>query len=264
MQIDRRITNGLAWAGALLVVGIPVADLLSAQLLSGRETAAQVAVIEPVAPVPAPASQRPAEQVAETAPVKPVAAPAAPAPAQVAEAKPTPNPIDPLNAYMQSGRKLPSYISDAPAETTPAATPAPAPATATTEPSRPPITAPAAPIATDPVEVASLPSDKIAPVPMPLSMRPKPVAVRAPSPSEQVVIPPSVSRSAPPVAVTARDLEDWETGPLSEFLARRQQQAEAPRDYRPGGFYLDEAPAPEVYDRYVGPVDAPIFWPFTN
>lgn len=254
MQIDRRITNGLAWAGALLVVGIPVADLLSAQLLGGRETAAQVAVIEPVAPVPAPASQRP-EQVAETAPAKPV---------QVAEAaaKPASNASDPLNAYVQSGRKLPSYISDAPAETAPAATPAPA--TAATEPAGPPVTAPA-PVATDPIEVASLPPGKIAPVPMPLSMRPKPMAARAPSPSEQVIIPPSVSQPAPPVAVTARDLEDWESGPLSEFLERRQQQGGAQRDdYRPGGFFLDQVPVPQAYDRYVGPIDEPIFLPFTN
>ena len=266
MQIDRRITNGLAWAGALLVVGIPAADLLSAQFLGNGPTA-QVAVIEPVAPVPAPASQRPAEpvKVAEAAPVKPVA----PAPAAAA------NPADPLNSYLQSGKKLPSYITGGAEETAPA-TPAaaapttapvvPAPATAAAEPARPPIAPPAAPaaVATDPVQVASLPPQKVAPVPMPLSMRPASVAVRAPSPSEQVFIPPSVSRNAPPAAVTADDLQDWESGPLSEFLANRQQQAEAPSDYRPGGFYLDEAPPPEVYDRYVGPIDPPIFLPFIN
>ena len=258
MQIDRRITNGLAWAGALLVVGIPVADLVSAQFLGGKETAAQIAVIEPVAPVPAPATQRPDEpvKVAEAAPAKPVA----PTPAAAA------NPADPLNAYLQSGKKLPSYISGGAEETAPAATP-PAPAAAAAEPARPPIANPAAPapVATDPVQVASLPPDKIAPVPMPLSMRPKPVAVRAPSPSEQVVIPPSVRAPQPPVAVTADDLQDWESGPLSEFLARRQQQAQAPRDdYRPGGAYLDQVQPPQVYDRYVGPIDEPIFFPFTN
>ncbi|KFC66387.1 hypothetical protein FF80_02650 [Devosia sp. LC5] len=258
MQIDRRITNGLAWAGALLVVGIPAADLLSAQFL-GNGQAAQVAVIEPVAPVPAPASQRPDEpvKVAEAPPVKL----ATPAPTAAA------NPADPLNAYLQSGKKLPSYITGGTEETAPAA-PAvtapvkPVPATAAAEPARPPITTPAAPapVATDPVQVASLPPDKIAPVPMPLSMRPKPVAAYAPvAPSQQVVV-----RPAPPVAVTADDLQDWESGPLSEFLASRQQQAEAPQDYRPGGFYLDEAAPPEVYDRYVGPIDPPIFLPFTN
>lgn len=262
MQIDRRITNGLAWAGALLVVGIPAADLLSAQFLGNGPTA-QVAVIEPVAPVPAPASQRPAEpvKVAEAAPVKPVA----PAPAAAA------NPADPLNSYLQSGKKLPSYITGGTEETAPAApvaaapTPAPvvpAPATATAEPARPPIAtpaAPAAPVATDPVQVASLP-DKIAPIPMPLSMRPKPVAAYAPvAPSQQVVV-----RPAPPVAVTADDLQDWESGPLSEFLARRQQQAGASQDYRPGGFYLDEETGQQGPDRYVGPIDPPIFLPFTN
>ena len=105
-----------------------------------------------------------------------------------------------------------------------------------------PATAPAAEI--DPVEVAAIAPQKVAPVPMPLSMRPRPVivpvvAVAPPA----VVIPPSVG--LPPANVTAADLEDWETGPLSEFLAQRQQpagNAYVDPGYDANGFYLDEGP----------------------
>ena len=34
MSIDRRITNGLAWAGVFIVVGVPAADLLSAGIVN--------------------------------------------------------------------------------------------------------------------------------------------------------------------------------------------------------------------------------------
>ena len=47
MQIDRRITNGLAWAGVVLVIGIPVADVVSAQFMAERTPSAQVAALAP-------------------------------------------------------------------------------------------------------------------------------------------------------------------------------------------------------------------------
>src|SRR5690606_38754562 len=105
MKIDRRITNGLAWAGVLLVVGVPAVDLLSAQFMSGPDRSAppQIAVIEPEAPVPAPLEQRPdAEEVASVAPV--VIKPAA---------KPATQTGDAVDSFVQSGRPLPSYITGA-------------------------------------------------------------------------------------------------------------------------------------------------------
>ncbi|MCR6673887.1 hypothetical protein [Devosia ginsengisoli] len=239
MSIDRRITNGLAWAGAILVVGIPTADLLSAQFMGNPSdpVPAQVAVIEPIAPIPAPLSQRPDAPVAKpAAEVAAVVAPVKPATTPAAVTKPAATPAaqtaDAVDAFLQSGRKLPSYITgaDVAAPTEVAVTP----------PARTPIvtTPPVAPTTIDPVEVAAIAPQKVAPVPMPLSMRPRPVVVVAPP---VVVIPPSVG--LPPANVTAADLADWESGPLSEFLARRQGgNAYVDPGYDPNGFYLDEGP----------------------
>lgn len=238
MSIDRRITNGLAWAGAILVVGIPTADLLSAQFMGNpaAPVSAQVAVIEPIAPIPAPLSQRPDAPAVEPATeVAAVATPVKPAtlPAEVIKPAATPaaQTADAVDAFLQSGRKLPSYITgaDAAAPTTVAVTP----------PARTPIvtTPPATPAAIDPVEVAAIAPQKVAPVPMPLSMRPRPVVAVTPP---VVVIPPSVG--LPPANVTATDLADWESGPLSEFLARRQGNGYVDPGYDPNGFYLDEGP----------------------
>ena len=235
MSIDRRITNGLAWAGVFIVVGVPAADLLSAQF-SGVPAPAQVAVIEPVAPVPAPLSQRPDAPVVEPATEVAAVVPAKPAaPVTKPAVTPAAQTADVVDAYLQSGRALPSYITGGDA---PAAAPT---EVAATPPARTPIiTEPAAEPAIDPVEVAAIAPQKVAPVPMPLSMRPKPAVAAAPP---VVVIPPSVG--LPPANVTAADLEDWATGPLSEFLAQRQQQAGnayVDPGYDPNGFYLDEGP----------------------
>lgn len=289
MKIDRRVTNGLAWAGVFIVVGVPVADILSAQFLGDpverMPQAAVVAAVTPaaaVAPVPAPLSQRPAAapkpatQVAAVAPapakpVTPAKAPtkpvaAAPAkPAAATPAKPAATPAaqtaDVVDAYLQSGRKLPGYITDDSASPTPARV-------AATPPARTPIiTEPAAPAAptqaVDPVQVAAIPA-KEAPVPMPLSMRPEPItvpiAVAAPAPA-LVVVPPTGNVPVPPASITARDLEDWESGPLAEFLAERQQQGEA-NGYHEGGFFLDEAPPVQRprRDRFVGPINDGFLW----
>ncbi|WP_332699659.1 hypothetical protein [Devosia sp.] len=255
MTIDRRITNGLAWAGVLLVVGVPTADLLSAQFSGPSATLVreQVAVIEPVAPVPAPLSQRPAApvakpaaQVAAVSPVKPATEVAVVAPAKptVPVAKPAVRPAaqtaDIVDSFLQSGKPLPSYITD------PNAPAAPAQAAVRT----PIVTTPAEPVAVDPVQVASIPQ-KVAPVPMPLAMRPRPVAALAPA---DVILPPGLVR--PPANITADELADWEAGPLSEFLAARQRQGQPAAivdpEYDPDGFFLDQGPNPRRRDRVIG------------
>ncbi|KRA50214.1 hypothetical protein [Devosia sp. Root635] len=244
MSIDRRITNGLAWAGVILVVGVPTADLLSAQFTGNSATPApaQVAVIEPVAPTPAPLSQRPAApvaapatEVAVVAPVvKPVAIPAVVKPAVT----PAAETADAVDAFLQSGRALPSYITGAEAPAAPSQV-------AATPPGRTPIVTPTEQV--DPVEVAAIPPQKIAPVPMPLSMRPQPVAVALVR--DPVVIPPGLTPASPagavrpPANVTAADLDDWETGPLSDFLAQRQAgNAYFAPTYDADGFFLDQGP----------------------
>lgn len=252
MNIDRRITNGLAWAGVLLVVGVPTADLLSAQFMGSAPASkpAQIAVIAPIAPVPAPLSQRPtapvakpAAQVAAVTPAKPAATPVRPVAAAAAQT------ADAVDAFLQSGRQMPSYITDAPA--------APGHAAANT-PARPLITTtPASPsAAVDPIEVASIAPQKVAPIPMPLSMRPQPIAaalVRDP-----VVVRPGLTPAEPalivrpPADVTAADLQDWETGPLADFLAQRQAgNGYVDPNVDANGFFLDEGPNRSRRDRII-------------
>ena len=257
-MIDRRITNGLAWAGALLVVGIPTADLLSAQFMGAPAApeSVQVAVVERIAPVPAPVNQRPAAPVAKPAtevaatPVaKPVTRVAAVAPAKpVAAPKPAAQTADAVDAFLKSGRELPSYISDGNAPAAPAQA-------ATTAPARTPITTvPAAePAEIDPVEVASIPPQKVAPVPVAL--------VRDPG---AIVIPPGLTPAEPaaivrpPVDVTAAELEDWESGPLADFLAERQAgTAYVDPRYDSDGFFLDQGPNRPRRDRVISRDEGP-------
>lgn len=288
MQIDRRVTNGLAWAGVLLVVGIPTADILSAQFLGDPTPTAQIAMVERIAPVPAPLSQRPAApvvkpeaQVAVVAPVKPVvvappakpavqaaaetpAKPAVPAPAA---ANPATQTADAVNAWLDSGKPLPSYITDKSSGAQPTQV-------AATPPARAPIVAAptTAPAAIDPVQVASIQQPKVAPMPMPLSMRPSPVAVVRPAaanvpvavvgPNNDLIVATPGSGPRPPADITAQELEDWESGPLAEFLAQRQG-SRADVTYDNDGFFLDEGPnrQPRRRDRVIGPVDD-FFFPF--
>jgi hypothetical protein len=253
MTIDRRITNGLAWAGVLLVVGVPTADLLSAQFAGPSATVVreQVAIVEPVAPIPAPLSQRPVAPVAKPATQVAVAAPEKPvAPALKPGVRPAAQTADIVDSFLQSGKPMPSYITDASAPAAPTQV-------AVTPPARTPIvTAPAAePVVVDPVQVAAIPPQKAAPVPMPLSMRPRPVTVPAAAVApDDIILPPGLVR--PPASVTADELADWEAGPLSEFLAARQRQGQpavvVDPEYDQDGFFLDQGPNPRRRDRVIG------------
>lgn len=256
--MDRRLTNGLAWAGALLVIGIPAADYLTRALDTGATPS--VAVVEPQTPAtPSPVVQ-PVAPTVETAaaPVVTVPKPAAPAPV----AQRSGSAVD---DFVQSGRALPSYITGAEKPAAVAATPArPVIETpAATASVRPTIVTPDVAIPVAPGEqIAALPA-RIAPVPMPLSMRPAPVTVPlAPSGAAPLIIDqanaPIVNPGVvPPQAVqpgdyvSAEDLADWESGPLSDFLARRQQQSSATYVVRPNepvyesdGLWLDEVLRP--------------------
>lgn len=263
MKLDRRITNGLAWAGVAVVIGVPTADWIAGHFAGDNSGAApQIAVIEPSAPTPAAAST-------ETA----------------AAAKPAAT--DALDSFVQSGRKLPSYITGGD-DTPQAATPAPA-ATPTRPAVTPPavantpaVTQPTAPVTqpvTTPVDVAAVPPAKVAPVPRPLSMRPKtPVAVVQPSqqplivqPNQPLIVQPQAPVVVqPPVTVTARDLDDWETGPLSEFLAQRERQQQGQRqpvapNNGSNGFFLDQIPNDvQPQGTYIGPVTDGFYSPFTQ
>ncbi|MGV8855417.1 MAG: hypothetical protein ACOH2L_12300 [Devosia sp.] len=285
MKIDRRITNGLAWAGVVLVVGVPLADMVSAQVMGdgsdGRPV--QIAMIEPVAaparvaPIPMAASARPAAPVAKPV-VQSAAVAARPvAPVAVAVAKPVVSAAARIDAtttgsvvdsYLQSGKPMPSYITGASQSQPAAPSAAPALSPIIAVPAVPAVPAAAAPTApTVPVETASLTPDRIAPMPMPLSMRPAPVLIVpdvSRTQTQTFQVGPSGGRRSS-ATVTSRDLQDWESGPLSEFLARRQAAGgKVDPNYDPDGFYLDQGPnAAPNRDRLIGPADE-VFFPFAN
>ena len=215
MQIARRITNGLAWAGAVLIVAIPAADAALRQF--GPTDTPQIAVVEEQ-PAPAPA--------VEPEPVETAAPTPEPDPVATATASPQTAGSDAVDSFLQSGRDLPSYISDgSQTERTESAALTPADESVA-EPATTPELEP----------VAALPTKAVT-FPTPVSERPAPV------PRSAVTTQPPLVIDQPDIVVTAEDLEDWESGPLSEFLAR-QQAGPAPvsPDYDPDGFFLDEGP----------------------
>lgn len=277
MKLNSRVTWGLAWAGLALVVAVPSADILTSQFSSGQSAVvigeapakAPATKVALVAPVPA---ARPAgrDAVAATKPVAPVQS--------VAQGDPS----DPVGKFVSNGKKLPSYITGA--DTAAVAPKAP------TKPVTPPVTQPTTEVAAAPAgkpvtwgeskwatpggkdpmataspnlaapetvtQVAALsPQPELtAPVPMPASMRPKARIVQKPA----AIDPQTVASFPGSDRVTARDLRDWESGPLSEFLAKRQGQV-AEQPYQQQGRYDPRADGDFVeYDsspEYIGPVE---------
>ncbi len=262
MQLDRRtITNGLAWAGAALIIAIPAADLIARQFSSEP----QVAVVEDATTRPAPdlptaSAERPAPATSNSA--------ATPAPQSVATSPAQANATsgDAVDTYLQSGRELPSYISggsggaSAPAPVQTAAVPA-----QQTQSVQPPATQnqqPARPVITPPRAVSGFPT--------PVSERPRVVAAQTPviqpavpAPVAQPAVPPLIINTPAPV-VTAQDLEDWETGPLSDFLANRngQRPAPAPSTYDGNGFWLDQGPNAGRGSQFPQAYDNDYYYPF--
>ena len=273
MQIDRRITNGLAWAGLFIVVAVPVADAVSGQLMGDQGQIAVASIDAPaalVAPIPAPLSQRPHAPTARPAIETAAVAPAKPVVPVVVKPVAAANPI--VDSFLSSGKPLPSYITGGheppqQAAATPAAAPAApkpvvaAPVQTAAVPGQP--TAPAAaPAAVDPIEVATLTPAKIAPTPMPLSMRPKSIARPVASqPNEDIVLPPEMVAGNDARPVVVDDLQDWESGPLSEFLAQRQRSSAVVHQ---NDAYSDRPVLRPRRDVYLGPADDEFFFPFVN
>ncbi|ODT69647.1 MAG: hypothetical protein ABS75_16355 [Pelagibacterium sp. SCN 63-23] len=277
MQFNRRnIVNGLAWAGATLIVAIPTADLIARQFSSTGEP--QVAVVQETATVETPS--RPSASAPDAASPNQ----AEPAAEQVATAA-APGGGDAVDSFIQSGRELPSYISGGGSQAAPA-TPAPATRPAVTTPSPAPsqpaqvATAPApaatptpspqAPATTQAVRPEIVTPRAVTGFPTPVSQRPRIATAPAPAPIVQPVNPPLIiDRPAPVVSnsgpvVTAQDLEAWETGPLSDFLANRggQGASQVPQDYEPGGFWLDDGPQNTNPRRLPPAYDDGYYYPF--
>lgn len=215
MKFDSKVKGGLAWAGLFVILAVPSADLLF-----GKDTtpAANLAV------------------TSDTAQVKPVVPAAKPElevdPVETASLD-TAKSGDAVETYLDKGKKLPSYISDADAA---------------------PVVKPAAPVAVKPpVEVAAIaPVQETPPMPLPRSARPvvkAPVVASVPAtPAEQPLIideselaqrEATLSQPDAPVepfplsdgsdqasinddtVVTGDQLEEWDSGSLADYLAAK-------------------------------------------
>jgi hypothetical protein len=267
--MDRRITGGLAWAGLLLIVAVPSADLITQQLSPGSAMsvtpatppavkAEKAPIVVPAAekaPVKAPVPAIKQTPVADKAPAADVA-PVAP----VADVAPAPKKGKPMPSYISDGKQW-ETIEDI-AVVTPKAAEKPAPARVIPGPTpvsgeangpkviisaptaKPPVTVPApeqvASVATDPATVQ-------APVPMPASMRPASVlrphndAIRT-----GAITPVNESGYDDSSEIVSSDeLADWESGPLEEFLAKRRgdRPVQVQSDnYDSDGLFLSDGP----------------------
>lgn len=211
MELRRQLTGALAWAGLVLIIAVPSAEIVRAKFFSKdavvvTSDVADTPVVTPaVKPKPKPAT------VASTAPqpaLKAITVPVTPI-----VVAPT-NGGDAVKDYIAANKKLPDYITgststkpvaSAPVQQLPAAVPAAAPtAVATIAPAPTTVVTPApvTPTAVDPTSVASIEPQPVIPdvppVPMPASARPKPQPV---SPT-----------------VTEADLKDWKSGSLEDYL----------------------------------------------
>jgi len=219
MKFDSKVKGALAWTGLFVILAVPSADLLFGKDSGPKANLAitsDTAQVKPV--VPASKSELKTDPV-QTASVD---APAA-------------NSADAVDTYLNNGKKLPAYISDA--EATPAVKPAA------------PVTVKA------PVEVAALsPVQQTPPVPLPRSARPivnAPLVASvpvAPAAGEQPLIidetdlaqrQANLTQPDAPVepfplsdgsdqafaddqpVVTGDQLEEWDSGSLADYLAAK-------------------------------------------
>jgi len=242
MRLNSKVTGGLAWAGLVLVLAVPSADMLT------KPSAKTVTV----------SSGTDATQTASIAPaVRPVVPAVKPVVKPVAAAVGKPAGTDVVEEYVSTGKKLPSYISDAP-QTTAQAPAASKPLVVPTAPATAQVGPDGTFAADDRTVVAS-----VAPVPYPASMRPRPATtatVTADERSPLIVDEEAVAQreatlravgpvleDEPPV-VGDEQLEEWDSGSLADYLERKGLISEAEQaqpvdsDYDPDGFFLDEGP----------------------
>ncbi len=257
MQIDSRVTNGLAWVGLILVVGVLSLDFVAARVQPSAQRLT-IARQPDVFPLPVSARPKPAVAVAagKRSATKPLQGPAIGGVSATAGA---------VDEFLASGKPLPSYITGAGSEPETAATQMAGKPTTAVVASVPPTAAIGAqPVSVDPIQVGAINTSRVAPTPMPLSMRP--IAV-APLIIDEAAIGPNPEREQ--VAdqsdiIDAQDLADWEYGPLSEFLANRRA-GQTSRTYDADGFFLNQGPAPaRKRDRVVGRVVSAPFFPFSE
>lgn len=217
MKLNSKVTGALAWSGLVLVLAIPSADMIF-----GGSTPKATIVSD-------------TKQV-KTAAIKPV----------TTQTISVPNGADPVQEFVQSGKKLPSYISGTPEV---AVKPAPVkkPGTITINPDGT-IEKPAVESASvDPKVVAPVvTAPKItAPTPAPASQRPKGKPAEAPLIVDETDL--AAIPDDPDPVVSGDQLEEWDTGSLAEYLERKglmtnSGDTASDAQYDADGFYLDQGP----------------------
>lgn len=227
MKLDGKVKGGLAWAGLVVILAVPAANLVVGNPTSGTAnsavTTADASATKPLLKVPA------------------AAKPAATDPIETASVT-TEDPVDKLLA---KGKKLPSYISDGDS--------------ATTEKPAAPVTlkpiSPTTPIKA-PTEVATVAPTETPPVPLPRDARPKATAVASlPAAEKPLILDENKVKQQENAAVepfplsddsvvTGDELEEWDSGSLADYLERKGllSQTSAEDSYDPDGFFLDEGP----------------------
>lgn len=245
MRLNSKLTWGLAWAGLAIVVAVPSADFFTGKV--GGKAAVLTSTVEPGTPV-------------KTASVTTTVT------STGIKIIPT-APGDAVSSYLQTGKPLPSYISDTGASSAPAASSAASEA---------------------PTQVATIdPAQQVAPVPLPgrpaaldAPNRPyAPAATDTATPSSAYITPP---QSAPIVDESSYDQQDQQTaeapagpvppepindgtpdnsnGGLQQYLSRNGLLSDGTPDdgsrstaqvtvtdqggtnYDPQGFYLSDGP----------------------
>lgn len=242
MKLNSKVTGGLAWAGLVLVLAVPSADMLTQPSAKSVTITSDMDAIETASVAPA------------VKPAVPAVKPVVPATKQAAKG-------DVVDDYVSTGKKLPSYISDAPA--------------ATVQPAK------VKPVVTPTVDVASTPAVEsdgtfagdydanmaaVAPKPYPASMRPKPTTATAAVPAtdeapliideneleqrEAAILPPEpVGPAKSPQIITEDELEEWDSGSLADYLERKGLISEANQaterlqtQFDEDGFFLSDGP----------------------
>ena len=234
MKLDAKVKGGLAWAGLVVILAVPAADILFGK--SDGNAAATAVTSDAQAgktqlKLPAPKTSAATDPI-QTASTTDDAA---------------------VEKFLKSGKKLPSYISDGDAA-------APQKPVATVKPAVPVTTKPATPAwVKAPTRVATAPIED-PPVPLPRSARPKATQVASlPAEDKPLILDEQKVQQQEQAAavdpfplsdegqvVTGDQLQEWDSGSLAEYLQRKglmsESTSQASDDYDADGFYLDEGP----------------------
>ena len=244
MKINPKVTGALAWTGLVLVLAVPAANMLTGEPAAKANLTSDTLQVKTATAAPA---------------GKPVVPSVESKPAALVETASASSGV--VSDFVKSGKKMPSYISgnDSPVvEASTPTVPATKPGTITINPDgtiKKPTTVPAlTPVQPD---VASVKPAIVAPTPLPASARPHPqTATTLPVPTEQpLIIDENTVASTGPLPpsdivpddqlVTSDQLEEWDSGSLADYLARKGLMSDASQAapvQEDDSFFLDEAP----------------------